>query len=445
MFPAGPLLRVVTSAGVTTPATALAKGETHHRWPQFLPDGRHFLYLRVSSDPGKMGVYIGSIDAKPEEQSLKRLVATNRQAFYAASPDGRPGHLVFMRETTLLAQPFDPDRMELSGEPAPIAEGVDSYAPSTSGMFSVSQTGTLVYLAGRTSKMLLTWFDRIGHRGATLGEPGECANPATSPDGTRVAVALGPVERRDIWILDVARGTTTRFTFDPAWDDDPIWSPDGKQIVFGSQRAGRWDLFIKPADGSGEERLLFTSDEPKSPDSWSRDGRYLIFSSFSAKTGGDLWALPMQGEAQPIPILRTLFPEEVGILSPDGRWIAYGSRESGTWEIYVRPFSPVPGVTATAANWRISTAKGFHPRWRADGKELFYSSLDLELMAVEIDTSKGFRAGPPRRLFMAPPPLLNVGWDVAPDGKSFLFVAQPGGTRTVPFTVVLNWEAGLRN
>ena len=293
--------------------------------------------------------------------------------------------------------------------------------------------------------MVLTWFDRLGHRGATLGEPGEYSQPSMSPDGTRVAVALGPVTRRDIWILDVARGTATRFTFDPAWDDDPIWSPDGKQIVFRSERAGRWDLFIKPADGSGEERLLFTSDEPKGPDSWSRDGRYLIFSSSSAKTAADLWALPMQGEAQPVSILQTPFSEAPGILSPDGRWIAYGSRESGTWEIYVRPFSPVAGVTATAASWRISTAKGFHPRWRADGKELFYSSLDLEQMAVDIDTSKGFRAGAPRRLFAAPPPLLNVGWDVARDGKRFLFVAQPAGTSTVPFTVVLNWQAGLRN
>jgi Tol biopolymer transport system component len=444
-FLAGPLLRLVASRGVMAQATVLAKGETNHRWPQFLPDGRHFLYLRVSSDPGQMGVYIGSIDARPEEQSRKRLVATNRQAYYAASPDGEAGHLVFMRETTLMAQPFDPARMELSGEPVAIAEGVDSNVESAEAMFSVSQTGTLVYLAGRASRMVLTWFDRLGHRGATLGEPGEYSQPAVSPDGTRVAVALGPATRRDIWILDVARGTATRFTFDPAWDDDPVWSPDGKQIAFTSERAGRWDLFIKPADGSGEERLLLTSEEIKDPNSWSRDGRHLVFTSYRATGGASLWALPMQGEPKPIAIHRASFRELMGVVSPDTRWLAYISRESGMNEIYVRPFSPGAAAAATEAHWRISKATGFHPRWRADGKELFYSSHNLEEMAVDIDTSKGFRAGPPRLLFAAPPPLLDVGWDAAPDGKRFLFVAQPGGKSTVPFTVVLNWAAGLRN
>ena len=259
-----------------------------------------------------------------------------------------------------------------------------------------------------------------------------------------MAVALGPAANRDIWIVDVARATATRFTFDRGRDDDPVWSPDGKSIVFNSERAGRVDLYIKPTDASGEERLLFSSDESKAPTSWSKDGRYLVFSSYSTKTGSDLWALPMKGEAKPISLLRTPVSESAGQLSPDGRWIAYVSPESGIVEVYVRPFSPTAGAGASGGKWLVSKGAGLFPRWRADGRELFYTSLDLEQMAVDIDTSKGFQAGTPRRLFLAPPPLLDVGWDLAPDGKRFLFVSEPGGSHTVPFTVVLNWEAGLR-
>ncbi len=440
----GPLLRVPASGGVAAPATALDKGETGHRWPQFLPDGRHFLYQRVSADPNKMGVYIGSIDAKPEEQSLKRLLASDRQAYYAASPNGGPGHLVFLREGTLMAQPFDPVKMELSGEPTAIAEGVDSFGRATYGLFSVSDTGTLVYRGSAVSRMALTWFDRQGNPGGTLGEPGEYANPAVSPDGARVAVALGPISSRDIWILDVGRGTATRFTFDPARDDHPVWSPDGKSIVFSSDRSGRMNLYIKPADGSGEERLLFKSDEYKTPTSWSKDGRFLLFTSFGPKTDADIWALPMQGEARPISVLQTPFAESMGHLSPDGRWIAYTSLESGMYELYVRPFSPESGAGATGAKWIVSKDTGTYPRWRADGQELFYTASNLQQMAVDIDTSKGFQAGTPRRLFAAPPPVNDVGWDLTPDGKRFLFVAAPGGARTIPFTVVLNWTAALK-
>jgi len=439
----GPLLRLAAPGGVPVPATALQKGETAHRRPQFLPDGRHFLYQRVSADPARMGVYIGSIDARADDQSLKRLLASNRQASYAASPNGGRGHLIFMRDATLMAQPFDATRMELLGEPAAIAEGVDSFAPANGGLFSVSQTGTLVYLAGRASRMALTWFDQQGHPGGTLGEPGEYANPALSPDGTRVAVGLGPAPDRDIWIVDVARATATRFTFDPGRDDYPVWSPDGKTIAFSSERSGRMDLYIKPADASAAERLLFSSDEPKAPSSVSKDGRYLIFSSNGTNTGSDLWALPLQGEAKPVAVLQTPFAESMGQVSPDGRWIAYMLRESGPVEIYARPFSPEAGTGAAGAKWLVSKGPGLFPRWRSDGRELFYTSLNLDQMAVDIDTSNGFQAGTPRRLFAAPPPLVNVGWDVAPDGKRFLFVTEPGGSHTVPFTVVLNWEAGL--
>jgi Tol biopolymer transport system component/predicted Ser/Thr protein kinase len=442
LAPAGPspLFRVLAAGGTAAPVTALAKGESGHRFPQFLPDGRHFLYLRVSPDPNRTGIYAGSIDAKPEEQSLKRLLATNREAYYAASPAGGPGRLVFLRDTTLMAQPFDPGKMELSGEPVPIAEGVDSFPGANYGLFSVSDTGALVYREGSGSRTQLTWFDENGNATGTIGEPGDYANPAISPDGSHVAVALGPSANRDIWILDISRGTSTRFTFDPACDY-PVWSPDGKNIVFASYRAGHPDLYIKPTDGSAEERVLLKSDDIKVPTGWSRDGRFLLFMAVSPKTRNDIWALPMQGQQKPLPVLQTQFNETGGTFSPDGRWIAYTSNESGALEVYVRPFSPDGG---TGAKWLVSKGVAGYPRWRADGKRLFYITLNSQLMAVEIDTGKGFQAGTPRRLFAVPGAQLATNWDLAPDGKRFLFDTTPNPSRPAPFTVVLNWAAGLK-
>ena len=440
----GALLRVPASGGQTAPITALAPGETFHLWPQFLPDGKHFLYLRVSSDAAKSGIYSGSLDANPEQQSMQRILATDRQAYYAAAPGGG-GHLIFLRGATLMAQPFDPDKMTLSGEPIAIADGIDSFTNSLHGLFSVSDTGTLVYRAGTGSQTVLTWLDQQGNPAGTLGDPGDYANPAISPDGTRVAVAMGPVASRDIWILDVARGTSTRLTFDPARDDYPGWSPDGKNIAFSSNRGGPMDVYIKPSDGSGEEKLLLRTDEPKSDPRWTKDGRFLLFGSTGPKTSSDLWALPMvQADAKPVSLLKTQFVEAVPRVSPDGRWLAYTSDESGTFESYVRPFTP-EAPAGTGAKWLVSKGGGALPLWRPDGKELFYLALTNQVMAVDIDTSKGFQAGTPRRMFTSP--VLTgptVRWDVSPDGKRFLFAAPPSASHVIPFTVVLNWAAGLR-
>jgi Tol biopolymer transport system component len=233
-----PVRRVSISGGDPAPVTAIGPGESN-RWPQFLPDGHHFLYLKTSSDPNLAGIYTGSIDVKPEAQSTKRLLATSREAYYAASPMGGSGHLIFLRDSTLMAQTFDPGKMELSGDPIPVAEDVGSFSGAYYGLFAVSHTGALVYRTGAGAKMSLTWVDATGHPAGTVGESGEYAYPAISPDGTRIAVAMGPVQTRDIWILDVGRGTSTRFTFDPARDDAPVWSPDGKNIVFASSRTGQ--------------------------------------------------------------------------------------------------------------------------------------------------------------------------------------------------------------
>jgi Tol biopolymer transport system component len=441
-----PLFRMPAGGGTPVPITALATGESSHKFPQFLPDGRRFLYLRVSTDPSVMGVYVGSVDAKPEEQSTTRLLATNRQAYYASSGDGT-GHLIFMRDNTLMAQPFDTAALQLSGDAVPVAETVDSFAVQSYGLFDVSNTGTLVYRGGAGASNALVWFDENGRPGASFGEPGEYSGPALSPDQMRVAVARGVPPNRDIWIVDVGRGTTTRLTFDAADDFNPVWSPDGRSIAFASNRTGPPKLYIKPADGSGEERML--TDVPGQPTSWSRDGRFLLFTSNTPKTGNDLWAMPdpLQPSAtsKPFAVLATQFNEGAGQFSPDGRWIAYVSNESSTSDVYVRMFSSDGNASASGGKWLVSNGGlSLHPRWSEDGRQLFFTSAaTFGLLAVDVDTRTGFQAGTPRRLFTAPPPLIPVGWGVASD-KRFLFVTTPSGGRTAPFTVVVNWASALK-
>jgi eukaryotic-like serine/threonine-protein kinase len=434
-----PILRVSASGGQMTPVTALAPRDAAHRWPQFLPDRKHFLYLVISSDANRQGVYVGSLDAEPEQQSKRRLLATDRQACYAPSPGGGAGHLLFLRGATLMAQNFDPGRMMLSGDPVSVAEGIETYSDANDGLFEVSDTGTLVYRAGLGSQNSLTWFDQQGNPAGTIGDPGEYESVAISPDGSRVAASMGPGNKRDIWILDVTRGTSTRFTFDSR-DERPVWSPDGKYIAFTSNRSGRLDLYIKPADGSGEEKLLLKTDEEKYPEGFTKDGRFLLFFSVSPKTQADVWALPVQGEARPISLLKTQFREGIPVPSPGGDWLSYTSNESGSFEVYVRPFTPDSPVGA-GAKWLVSKGGGGRSRWRPDGKELFYSGPNSQMMAVDIDTSKGFQASTPHRIFGAP---RGYGsWDLSPDGKRFLFVALSGAGNVTPYTVVLNWAAGL--
>jgi Tol biopolymer transport system component/tRNA A-37 threonylcarbamoyl transferase component Bud32 len=438
-----PLFRIPAGGGTPAPITALAAGETGHKFPKFLPDGRHFLYLRVSPNPDVMGVYVGSIDARPEEQSSTRLLATNRQSYFA-STGGETGHLIFLRETALMAQPFDAAALRLSGEATPIAQGVDSFPAQAYGLFDVSSTGTLVYRGGGGGQQALVWFDETGTPGKAIGDAAMYGDPALSPDQTRIAVARGTSPTRDIVIVDAAGGNAPRFTFDPADDFSPVWSPDGRSIVFASNRSGQPMMYIKPSDGSSEERLL--TDVPGVPTSWSGDGRFLLFTRTSPKTATDLWAMRdpriASETSKPFPILETQFVEQAGQFSPDGRWIAYMSNESSVMDVYVRPFSP--NGAAAGGKWLVSGPLSGLPRWSADGRRLFYVSIaTFGVTAVDVDTREGFRPGQAQRLFTAPPPLLPVGWSRAPDGR-FLFVTTPTGGRTAPFTVVVNWAAALR-
>lgn len=251
-----------------------------------------------------------------------------------------------------------------------------------------------------------------------------------------------------MWLLDFSRGTSTRFTFGSSVATAAVWSPDGSRIIFASSREGNLDLYQKLASGARDEELLLKSSENKLPTSWSHDGRFLLYYAIDPKTKADLWVLPLNGDKKPFPFLRTEFNEQYGRFSPDGRWIAYSSDESGRDEIYVRSFSPDAAGTASAAGgkWLISNGGGTQPRWRGDGRELYYLAPDGKLMAVQVTTSPVFQAGVARILFQAPPTISasTPRWDVTGDGKRFLLPAPTAQSAQAPITVVLNWQAALK-
>ena len=434
------LYRVSEQGGVPAPVTTFDVAEGHgiHRFPRFLPDGRHFLYLQSAAGDNS-GTYLASLDSK----GVRRLLADGTQVEYAPGSPGQKGHLLFVREGTLVAQPFDAGGLQMAGDLFPVMEQVQ-VAQSGIGRFSVSEDGVLVVVGGEDSETFqMTWFDRKGSQLGLLGKPAGYSNPALSPDENKLAVGiLDPRTRtRDLWVFDLARGTSSRLTFDPADDLNPLWSPDGTRIVFTSMRKGQRDVYQKPASGAGETELVFESGEPKSVEDWSPDGRFVVYNH----TGRfDLLALPMTGERTPIPLFTDGFVEHQGRLSPNGRWIAYSSTESGSSEIYVQSFPPAwEGEEAVGrGKWQISTAGGIQAAWRRDGKELFYLE-DGKLMAVNVRTDLGvFEAGVPRTLFQAPP-LSRHGrrnhYVVSADGQRFLFNALVEEQQESSLTVVLNW------
>jgi Tol biopolymer transport system component len=435
----GPLRRVSSAGGEPVDITVLdgAHGETFHALPTFLPDGKHFLYLRQGS-PDVAGIYAGSLDAKPAEQSRERILATGFGAPYV---DGR---LFFMRENTLMTQLFDAGRLRLQGDAVPVAEHVGTFG--SGGAFSVSWSGALAYRTGAptTENLQPTWFDRQGKETGTFGERGSDQGFALSPDGARAAVRdAGPPFAGDLWLLDFARGVRTRFTFRQNAGSFPVWSPDGSRIVFSSGNLLD-TLFEKAASGAGDEKELYKSlGVVKVPTSWSRDGRYLLFNTAAQS---DLWLLPMEGDHKAVRLLATQFVEGQGSFSPDTRWIAYVSNESGRAEIYVRPFIPSgsSGPSLGEGKWQISKDGGSSPRWRADGKEIIFRAFNGSPMAADVSGSgAAFQAGVPKQLFAAPS---NLGdWDVTSDGKRFLMnigLGQQGAE--APITVVLSWAADLK-
>jgi serine/threonine protein kinase/Tol biopolymer transport system component len=447
---AGVIMKVSANGGSASPLTTLdsSRSELQHVAPSFLPDGRHFIYLRSARKAENSGVYTGSLDAKPEEQDSKRLLATDWGPAYVPSSDPGSGQLLFMRDGTLMAQPFDARRLEFSGESVALAQHVETFVDG--GLFSASANGVLAYRTGGGGEASqLSWFDRGGKVLGRVGEQGTYLALTLSPDGTRAAVTrlYSPGLTVALWLLDLSRDTNTLFTFGPSNATLGVWSPDSSRIIFGSNRNGVDDLYQKLASGVKGEQLLLKSSENKYPTSWSRDGRFLLYQASDPKTTKyGLWVLPFNGDKQPFPFQRTEFNYYGGQFSPDGRWVAYFSDESGRDEIYVRTFSSsTAAVSDTGDKWLISTAGGIEPRWRGDGKELYYLAPDGKLMAVEIATNPVFRAGQPKALFQAPVSVSTFQhwWDLTPDGKRFLFPA-PAEQGGAPFTVVLNWQAGLK-
>jgi eukaryotic-like serine/threonine-protein kinase len=351
----------------------------------------------------------------------------------------------------LMAQPFDARQLELTGEPVPVVQQVAHYI--NGGYFSASANGVLVYMTGSAAATTqLAWFDRQGKIVGTVGEPGDYYYPALSRDGTRVVVGRGAVENLALWLFDLTRGTSTRFTFDSVGGSaDPIWSPDGKRIIFSCNPGSVLDLYQKLASGAAGEDPVLKSSEHKYPSDVSGDGRFLLYSSLDPKTKNDIWVLPLQGDGKPFPFLRTTFNEQNGHFSPDGHWIAYVSDESGRDEIYVRAFSPDSGAadaSGTGAKWQVSYSGGQSPQWSADGKEVYYLTLDSKVMEVNVTTSPAFQAGTPKLLFQAPQqPLSQTTGDYTIDGEKFLFLAPEQNSQAqdqAPFKVVLNWQALLK-
>ena len=443
----GSILKVPAAGGVAKPLTTVTSGETFHSHPFFLPDGRHFIYARQAGSE-KSGIYVGEVDAKPEEQNQKRVLSA-RFAIFTPTPNSG-GYLLFLRGRTLMAQPFDPDKMELGGEAAPLADPVGLYA-ATRGLFSATAK-VLAYRGDVGERNRLTWFDRQGNVLGYAAEPGTYNTLSLSRDATRAAVQRTDPQQgnNDIWLFDFVRGGSTRFTFDPSVESNPVWSPDGRRIVFTADRNGMDDLYEKDTSGVGAEEPLIKSKDPSDPfgkvaEDWSRDGRFLIYTRLAPATGYDLWFLPMTGDRNPKPFLETQFLEDQAQFSPDGRWVAYVSDASGSREVYVRPFPPSP---ENRGQWMISNGGGSEPRWRGDGKEMFYVS-GQRVMAAAISTSPIFSAGIPQVLFSAPlytasNTISPHDWDLAPDGKRFLINTISGEGSSIPITIVVDWSGGLK-
>jgi Tol biopolymer transport system component len=440
------LMRVSSNGGTPSGATTIdsAAGETHHRWPHFLPDGRHFLYTASTGaccpPPKPAVIKIGSLD--PGEATATVFEAESATAFAS-------GHLVFARDERLMAQPFDSRTRQPTGEPFPLADHVASEG-SRYVSASLSEHGTLGYAAGGGAQAgtQLTWFDRTGRALGTVGEPAPFVNVALSPDERRIAVALSAgLGNLDVWVIDIARNVRSRLTFDPGADGSPVWSPDGTLIAFESKRPPQVSIRQLLANGAGGDAPLFEGSTAAggiaidaAPNDWSADGRYIAYTQRLSTTTSDLWVLPLFGNRKAIPVVQSNVLESSGAFSPDGRWIAYAGTESGQPNVFVQAF-PGPG-----AKHQVSRDGGGYPTWRGDGKELFYLALDSTLTAVRIEVTDQLTIGAPQRLFQTSVPRLNAGrvYAVTKDGQRFLLNARSQHAISEPLTVVVNWTAAIQ-
>ena len=430
------LYQVSATGGSVTPVTHLdsKRQETSHRWPAFLPDGQHFIYLdRAPSPPERLRIEIGSLDGKTKAHVLE---AESSGVFSR-------GRLYFVRQTTLMSQPFDPVLLRLSGEPSAVLEGVWRDL-QTDGLvsFSVASNGTIAYRAGGFVTNQLSWFDREGRLLRSIGPKGSYASPAVSPDGRRIVVDItengsstGALE-----LIEESSGSVSRFTFGNVNTTSGVWSPDGSRIAYGSDQKGPFDIYVKSTSGAAEAAPLVESPFWKYPESWSADGRLLEYRQVDPQTRSDIWILPLDGKSKPFVFLKTPAEESHASFSPDGRFIAYGSDESGRSEVYVQTFP------ATGAKWQLSSDGGMSPMWRRDGKELYFATPDGHVMAVPVALrGVSLEAGAPQALFASPAPSMTT-WGsnlvVSADGQRFLIVTSPIQEVASPITLVL--ETAMR-
>jgi hypothetical protein len=439
----GPLWKVSPAEGAARAVTEVdeSKGEFCHTWPTFLPDGTHFLYFR-SGPPEVEGMYVGSLDADPGNQSRQRLLGGSVPAVYAS------GYVLFPREGTLMAQRFEPGRLKLEGTAVPVAQNVQITWFST-GVFSVSGNGVLTYRTGSASETQLTWFDRQGKTLGAVGPPGTDGSVSLSPDGKLAVVKDSPYGvPGDLWTIDVATGQRTRLTFRKQVYSPGVWSHDGTRIAYSAGQLGD-TLYEKAASGLADDRVLFRKSGARFfATSWSSDGRFLLYHTENTpRTGYDLWALSV-GEEKPSLLLGEDFNEWAGVFSPDRRWVAYVSTETGIGHVYVRPFrvSEQNGEPSLGEGKRqVSTVQGNWPQWHLSKEILFnYAPRRLDVFAAPVNASgAAFESGVPQQL----PFLSRVGAtpQTSPDGQRFL-VLVPQAQRAAPtsISVVLNWPALLK-
>jgi serine/threonine protein kinase/Tol biopolymer transport system component len=437
----GGVARVDAAGGTPVPLTTVDGKETSHRWPQFLPDGNHYLYFAHGASSPDSGVYLAALDSKEP----KLLLRNDSNAIYAA-----PGQLLFVRDSTLMAQSFNLRSLELEGEAKPIADHVAVNTDTWRGILTASANGELLYqhgLAGGGSQ--LVWYDASGKQGEpVLPETADYYWPELSPDGSKLAVDIEVNGLGDIWVIDLARHTKTRITFGPLTSVEPVWWPDGKSIVFSYGPAGTSDsLYRQNADGTGnKEKLLETPGIIDYVFSVAPDGRYIAYMRHDPKssTGWDIWALPMfpdkSGEQKPFAVIATNFLDVTPSFSPDGKWLAYSNDETGRMEVYIQPF---PGG---AGRWQVSTAGGARPTWRNDGKELYFWSIDQQLMAVDIQqNSANLQLGTPHALFKASVVSGPTGiYTASADGKKFVMNTVLPQSQSEPLTLITNWPADLK-
>ena len=441
--------RVAAAGGNPTAVTTAAGPADFHKYPEWLPDGRHFLYLLVSDDTAIAGIYVGSMDGTPP---VRLLPDQSNAAYVPASAAARDGHVLFRRGTTLMAMPFNAEQLKAAGEMFPVAQGVAVAGNAAHAGFSASTTGTLVYVSGSaTQQQVLVFLDRSGTRLGALARTGLIRTFTIAPDDLTVAVSMSDPQAgtTDLWLADVARNAASRFTSVVGAGSSvsfPVWSPDGKRIAFSIRppNSSLRDLYWQAANGTGQPELLsHATGNDMGPFAWSHDGKFLVFAQFS--TGGtrrDIWVLPLSGDRKPVACLNTVADEDFPQLSPDSRWMAYASDESGQAQVYIEAI-PRNGVRV-----QVSAAGGSQPRWRGDGKELFYVSADQQMMAASIQVSSAsIEAGRTKTLFKGAPETVPEFFQYQPtaDGQRFLVSASVNEGAPPRLTLVLNWRARSGN